>query len=98
MWYRTQGSCARSLAVMFGQTAIPMYKWLKFGRRVLLHSLSRSSEAQVKRTNIDEIKRFQDSVEAKYPTCSDVWGAAEGLKLMIHEVGSYQKQLKFYND
>ncbi len=98
MWYRTQGSCARSLAVMFGQTAIPMYKWLKFGRRVLLHSLSRSSEAQVKRPNIDEIKRFQDSVEAKYPTCSDVWGAAEGLKLMIHEVGSYQKQLKFYND
>ena len=26
MWYRTRGSCARGLAMMFGQTSTPMYK------------------------------------------------------------------------
>ena len=39
MWYRTRGSCARSLSLMFGQTSTVLYTWLNFGRRVLLHVL-----------------------------------------------------------
>ena len=31
MWYRTRGSCARSLSMIFGQTSSPLYTWLKFG-------------------------------------------------------------------
>ena len=36
MWYLTQGSCTRNVALIFGQTCTPMYKWLKFARRVIL--------------------------------------------------------------
>jgi hypothetical protein len=38
-WYRTRGSCARALSMAFGTTSTPLYKWLKFGRRVLLVAL-----------------------------------------------------------
>ena len=62
MWYRTRGSCARSLAMMFGQTALPMYMWLKFGRRVLLHVLSRYSVAKVQLPDEVEIRTYQSSV------------------------------------
>ena len=41
MCYQTRGTCTRSLALSFGQTSTPLYKWLKFGRKVLLHVLSR---------------------------------------------------------
>ena len=27
-WYRTRGSCTRAIALAFGLTATPMYKWL----------------------------------------------------------------------
>ena len=56
MWYRTRGSCARSLAMMFGQTSTPMYLWLRFGRRVLLHILSRLSIAKVKMPTEQEVR------------------------------------------
>ena len=37
------------------------------------------------------------AVSKKYPTCSDVWGAADGIKLLIQSPLSHQKQLRFYN-
>ena len=97
MWYRTKGSCARTLAVMFGQTSTPMYKWLKFGRRVLLHVLSRTPEAQVKLPIPEEVASFKEAVADKYPFCPDVWGTADGLKLLIEPPGSYDRQLRYYN-
>ena len=33
--------------MMFGQTSSPMYNWSKFGRRVLLHVLSRYEATKV---------------------------------------------------
>ena len=47
MWYRTRGSCARGLAMLFGQTSTPMYKWLKFSCKVLLQVLSRDINSKV---------------------------------------------------
>ena len=38
-WYRTRGSVARAVSMAFGLTATPMYKWLKFGCRVLLFAI-----------------------------------------------------------
>ena len=46
--YHTRGSCARSLALLFGKTLTPMYKWLNFARKELLHVLSRDINAMVK--------------------------------------------------
>ena len=97
MWFRTRGSCARSLAMIFGQTATPMYKWLKFGCQVLLHVLSRTESAKVKSPSEAQVCDFQAAVSKKYPTCSDVWGAADRIKLSIQSPLSHQIQLRFYN-
>ena len=35
IWYRTRGSCSRNLALCFGQTCTPLYKWVKFSRNIL---------------------------------------------------------------
>ena len=59
MWYRTKGSCARSLALMFGQTSTPMYRWLKFSRKVLLHVLSRNEDAIVRLPTNEEVSFFK---------------------------------------
>ena len=54
MWYRTRGSCSRSLALMFGLTSSPMYKWLKFGWKVLVASIQDDDDAKVRiPTNIE---------------------------------------------
>lgn len=97
MWYRTKGSCARTLAAMFGQTSTPLYRWLKFGRKVLLHVLSRLPCAQVKLPTDAEVVKFKEQVASKYPYCPNVWGAADGLKLLIAPPVGYEKQLRFYN-
>ena len=96
-WYRTRGSCARGLVMMFGQTSSPLYQWLKFGRQILLHVLSRAVSSKVCVPNEAEVRSFQEAVGAKYPTCSDVWGAADAIKLLIQQPASHQKQLQFYN-
>ena len=83
--------------MMFGQTSTPMYRWLKFGRRLLLNVLSRVPEAQVKLPTSTEIASFKAAVSEKYPSCPNVWGAADGLKLLIESPLSYAKQRRFYN-
>ena len=97
MWFRTKGSCARTLSLMFGQTSTPLYKWLKFGRKVLLHVLSRTDVAQVRLPTTAEVNLFKLAVSEKYPHCPNVWGAADGLKLMIEPPKGYNRQLRYYN-
>ena len=97
MWYRTRGSCARGLAMLFGQTSSPLYLWLKFGRKVLLHVLSRETRALVRLPNEEEVRFFCHVIANKYPVLQDVWGAADGLKLTIQSPTDHTKQNKFYN-
>ena len=97
MWYRTRGSCARALSLLFGQTSTPMYKWLKFSRKVLLHVLSRDLNAKVIPPTVDKIRFYQNIIGSKYPLCSDVYAAADGIKLLIQQSGDEQKQNRFYN-
>ena len=61
MWYRTRGSSARGLDLMFGQTSSPLYFWLKFGRRVLLHVLSGTVGAKIQLPNENKIHTFQEA-------------------------------------
>ena len=97
MWYRTKGSCTRVLAPFFGQTASPMYKWLKFGRIILLHVLSNHEAAKVRLPTSEELESFKVAVSAKYPHCPNVWEAADGLKIMIMLPKGFERQLRFYN-
>ena len=83
MWYRTRGSCARSLAIHFGQTSTPMYKWLKFARRILLVCLINVPDARIAVPTLEEVRKYQEAIGAKYPLLGEVWGAADGLKLCV---------------
>ena len=69
MWYHTQGSCTRNLALIFGQTCTTMYTWLKFGRRVILHALSRDIDSKVSITSVEDIRFYQEAIGAKYLYC-----------------------------
>ena len=97
MWYRTKGSCTRSLALMFGQTSTPMYRWLKFSRKVLLHVLSRNEDAIVRLPTNEEVSFFKEVISAKYDNVPDVWAAADGLKLEIEQPQNDAAQNKLYN-
>ena len=51
MWYRTRGSCLRNLAICFEQICTPLYKWVKFGRKIVLSILINDSEEEIKKSN-----------------------------------------------
>ena len=53
MWYRTTGACTRNLSLYFSQTSTPMYRWLKFGRRILLKSLINDDSAKLALPKMD---------------------------------------------
>ena len=81
----------------FGQTSTPMYKWLKFARKCLLHALSCDLDSKVLLPTVLKVIFFQEVIGAKYPLCSDVWAAADGLKLLIQKSTNELKQNYHYN-
>ena len=83
--------------MMFGQTSTPMYKWLKFGRKVLLHILCRDPDAIVRLPTSDEVIFYQSAIVNKSPNVAEVRAAADGLKLFIQAVGKSNEQNKYYN-
>ena len=96
-WYRSKGSCARAMSLAFGTTSTPLYKWLKFGRRVLLCAIQRVPHAKVSLPNGEEVRAYVQAVNNKYPVLEDVWGACDGLKLTIKASTNYLKQNYYYN-
>ena len=97
MWYRTRGSCARSLSMMFGQTSTCLYKWLKFSRKVLLQVLSRDIDSIIQLPSLEKVRFYQEVIGNKYPLCSDVWAAADGIKLLLEKSGDDSKQNYHFN-
>ena len=97
MWFRTRGSCAKSLAMIFGQTSTPMYKWLKFARRILVACLINDPDARIILPTVAEVRKYQDAIGAKYPEVAEVWAAADGLKLCVEASGNYCTQNMFFN-
>jgi hypothetical protein len=96
-WYRSNGSCARAMSMAFGTTSTPLYKWLKFGRRVLLSALQHVPQAKVSLPTGEEVHSYIQAINAKYPVLENVWGACDGLKLMIKASTNYLKQNYYYN-
>ena len=97
MWYRTRGSCARSLSILFGLTSSPMYVWLKFSRKVLLQVLSTDDDSKVVLPTREKVQFYREVISLKYPLMLDVWGACDGLKLFIQNPTSETKQNYLYN-
>jgi len=98
-WYRTRGSCARSLVLPFGITSTCMYEWLKFSRRVLLSVLQHVPEAKVLPPTNAEVEEYANAISTKYDVLRPykVWGAVDGLKLRLQQSGDYHLQNQFYN-
>ena len=62
MWFRTRGSSARGLALIFGQTSTCLYKWLKFGRKVLLACLIKDTDAKIEFPSMADVRIYQDAI------------------------------------
>ena len=62
--------------------SIPMRKYLRFGRRLHLHTLSHSPVVKDKLYTEKEIRKHQQSGKVKYLSCAHVWCAADGPKVL----------------
>ena len=82
MWYRTRGTCSRSLAMLFGQTSTIMYNWLKF-LSFFLNVLSRDSDSKVSLPTVDDVIFYQSTIGEKFPLCHKVCGVIKGLNILI---------------
>ena len=65
----------------FGSTSTPFYRWITFGRRVLLGVLLKVDSARVTYPTEEEIQQYTDDIGSEYPLLPDVWGACDGLKV-----------------
>eukprot|EP00536_Pseudo-nitzschia_multiseries_P018894 jgi/Psemu1/57838/gm1.57838_g len=97
-----KGSAARAVALAFGLTASPMYRWLKFGHKLLLSALQDNPAATVCLPNEEETQQYFNDIAAKYPALGPhrVWGACNGLKLHLQQSGNcvtWTKQNQYYN-
>ena len=97
MWFRTRGALTRNVALHFGQTSTPLYKWLKFARKILLSVLINHPEAAVVTPNDEEIIFYISCIGAKYKYCPNVWAAMDGMKLLVEKSSNDRIQNHFYN-
>eukprot|EP00536_Pseudo-nitzschia_multiseries_P019675 jgi/Psemu1/62271/gm1.62271_g len=76
-----------------------MYRWLKFGRKLLVSALQDHPSAKICLPNEEEIQQYIDAIATKYPTLRPhrVWAACDGLKLHIQQSGDWTKQNPYYN-
>jgi hypothetical protein len=75
--------------------------WIRFGRRLLVKILKNHPDACVEMPNETEIVSFQKVIDAKYQSLTNVWGAMDGLKLLLQQAGKQEGrpdvQNYFYN-
>ena len=46
---------------------------------------------------LEKVRFYREVIATKYPLMNEVWGACDGLKLLIQKVSCERKQNKFYN-
>ena len=73
--------------------------WLKFSRQVLLFVLQNNSVAKITDPTTDEINEYIHAIGTKYPILLEerVWGACDGLKLLLEQSTNWAIQNRFYN-
>ena len=99
VWTRTKGSYF-PLCMMFGIMQSTCSVFLRFGRRILCHVLSKETDSQVKLpTNEVVLNEFCTAVARRHPTLGEenVCFACDGLKLLLEQAGDTTIQNMFYN-
>ena len=87
MWYRTSWSCSRNLAISFGQTCTPLYKWVRFGLKILLSILINDGEVDIKIPIDENFEFYKECIGENHPHCCNVLGALDGFKTTIQNLG-----------
>ena len=82
---------------MFGLTSSPMYKWLNFGKKVLIASIQDDDDSKVRCPTVIGIRAYQLAIINKYSMVSEAYEALDGLKLSIQEAGNDSDQNMFFN-
>lgn len=95
-WTRTRGSLM-NLQLIFGLTSSKISIWLRFSRRILLLVLSQMKEAAVEMPSVEEARSLATFIESKYPALEGVWGAMDGLKVMVETSGDPIEQSYYFN-
>ena len=98
-WYRTRGSVAQAVCMAFGLTSTLMYKWIKFGRRVLLFALQNHPHAKVYSPSAKDIDHYSDAFAERHPPLIPhrVWAACDGLKIPVQRSANWAIQNQFFN-
>lgn len=95
-WTRTT-CCYWTIAQYFGMTASPCDLWLRFGKRVLLHILSKREDAQICMPSAEKANQYKQAISAKYPSLKNVGLVGDGVKILIQKSGNNKKQNSYYN-
>ena len=98
-WFQTCGSVARSASLAFGMTSTPLYKWLKFSRKILLFVLQKHPHAAVVTPTQADVDKYVDAIGQKYESLREhkVWAAADGLKIPLAKSSKWRVQNQYYN-
>ena len=54
---------------------------------MLLHVLSRDIDSKVIMSSVEDVRFYNKVIGTKYPLCGDVWGTADGIKLLSEAPG-----------
>eukprot|EP00563_Minutocellus_polymorphus_P004199 CAMPEP_0181033814 /NCGR_PEP_ID=MMETSP1070-20121207/7455_1 /TAXON_ID=265543 /ORGANISM="Minutocellus polymorphus, Strain NH13" /LENGTH=444 /DNA_ID=CAMNT_0023111261 /DNA_START=127 /DNA_END=1457 /DNA_ORIENTATION=+ len=98
MWTRTRGA-EWHLAIVFGTTGTPTSFWIRFGRRILVSVLRKLPEGAICLPTEAELEEYVAAIAARHRHLGTerVWGAMDGLKLLLQRSGDYLTQNMYYN-
>ena len=86
-----------TMATYFGLTSSPCEKWLRFGKRVLLHVLKQRDDSKIRMPNEDKLREYVSCIEHQYPALNNVAFVGDGLKIPLEKASDKIKQNAYYN-
>ncbi len=95
-WLRGRGA-ARTMCFIFGLVPASCSVWIRFGKRCLIKVLRNVPEAKVSMPTAEQVREYSTTISEKYPALPDVWGAMDGLKLLLEVPADELVQNRFYN-
>ena len=95
-WTRSRGA-NRTMELIFGLTGTPCYKWLYFGRRILIKVLIEERQAQIILPHEQDIEVYKAAIVGRHPHLRDVAFTADGVKLSLECAGDDPTENQFYN-
>ncbi len=71
--------------------------FIRFGRRILIHTLKSDQLSAVRMPSVAEITTFKQAFEKRHRVLKHVYSIADGLKLRLEQSGDVIVQNRYYN-